>query len=318
MEYNKIRILCLFLALSLILTGCTSLGGKNQPPVSAAFAATGTEGIVLKFVTDQPPMKVYTQAPLTFLFEVRNRGTFSVPGYALYLTGFDPNILQGLPVSQLMTTALEGKSQFNPEGGYTMVTFETPTVNLPTSMPNYKPTFMITACYPYSTIATPLICVDANPLDTTTDKACRVQKVYSTGSQGAPVSVQSIESEARPGGMYFRIHIANSAGGGSGSGTTTAGGTVFDDTMMANCPAGLQYKDLGLVRYGVAVSGQPLQCEPATGTIRLVNNQAVIFCKYLNLPSMPAYQTPIEVTLQYGYKNSASKIVEIENLNFAR
>jgi hypothetical protein len=312
MANKAMAIISLFLAI-LLINGCAGMTtGKNQPPVSAAFAATGTEGIVIKFVADQPPVKVYTQSPLTFLLEVRNRGTYSVPSYAIYLTGFDPNILVGLPVAQVMGQPLEGKSQYNPDGGYTMVTFETTNVNLPASMPNYKPTFMITACYPYQTIATPLVCIDPNPLDTTSDKACKVQKVYSTGSQGAPVAVQSIESEARPNGMFFRVHIANTMSG------EQASGTVFDDAMMASCPAGLQYKDLNKVKFQASISGQPLACDPASGEIRLVNNQAVLFCKLQNMQPIPAYQTPIEVRLLYGYKNSASKIVEIENLNFAR
>jgi hypothetical protein len=180
-------------------------------------------------------------------------------------------------------------------------------------MPTYKPTFMLTACYPYQTIATPLICIDPNPLDTTTDKACRVQKVYATGSQGAPVSVESIEAEARPNGMYFRIHISNKAGG-----TEQASGTVFNMNSMGSCPGGLQYRDLNTLTYTAAISGQPLDCEPQSHEVRLVNEQATIFCKYLNMPRVPAFQTPIEIRLQYGYKSSISKMVEIENLNFAR
>ncbi len=314
MEKNKITtLICLFL-ISTLITGCGSFQrGQDEPPVSAEFTATGTQGIVMNFLPDQPPNKVYTESPLTFLFEVRNRGTYTVPNAAFYLTGFDPNIIMGLPPSYILTEPLEGKSQFNPEGGYTTLEFSTPSVSLPPSMPNYRPTFMLTACYPYKTVATPLICVDPNPLDTTTDKACRVQKVYSTGSQGAPVAVQSIESEARPNGMYFRIHIANTAGG-----TEQASGTVFDLGSMNKCPGGLSYTDLNKLDYRVSISQQPLECEPRDGRIRLVNDKAVIFCKHLNLQNIPAYQTPIEVELNYGYKSSISKMVDIENLNFAR
>jgi hypothetical protein len=301
------------LLVSLLVMGCGSMsGGKNEPPVSAVFTATGTEGIVMNFVTDQPPMKVYTQSPLTFLVEIRNRGTYTVPSATIFLTGFDPSILVGLPPRYDLSQPLEGKNQFNPEGGYTTAEFSTSSVALPMSMPNYKPTFMLTACYPYQTVATPLICVDPNPLDTTTDKACRVQKVYATGSQGAPVSVQSIEAEARPNGMYFRIHIANIA-----SGTQQSSGTVFNMGNMGACPGGLQYRDLNVLDYSASIAQQPLDCEPK-GQIRLVDNKATIFCKYLNMPQLPAYQTPLEVRLTYGYKSSASKVVEIENLEFRR
>lgn len=316
MENKRITSsICFFLIIALLLlTGCGAFGGgKGEPPVSAEFAATGTEGIVMQFVPDQPPNKVYTQSSLSFLIEIRNRGTYTVPSAAFFLTGFDPYILPQLMPSYIMAEPLEGKSSFNPDGGYTTLSFEAPMVSLPSSMPNYKPMFLLTACYPYQTIATPLICVDPNPLDTTSDKACRVQKVYATGSQGAPVAVQSIESEARPTGMFFRIHIANVAGG-----TEQSSGTVFRQESMTNCPASLDYKDINTLRYEAYIAGQPLDCEPSTHEIRLVNNQATIFCKFLNPQKIPAYQTPLEVRLIYGYKSSIGKMVEIENIDFQR
>lgn len=311
MRRNELYVFAGLILLLVIATGCGSFGrGRDEPAVSAAFAATGTEGLVMQFLQDQPPMKVYTQSPLTFLVEVRNKGTYPVSNAIFYLTGFDPGLLRGLPVSYPLTSPLEGKSQFNPEGGYTTIEFSTSTVNLPASMPNYKPTFMLTACYPYQTIATPLVCVDSNPLDQTSDKACRVQNVYSTGSQGAPLMVQSIESEARPKGMFFRIHVANTAGA-----TEQASGTPFSLSSLGACPGGLQYSELNNIQYEVFLSGQPLECEPR-GNIRLVNEKGTIFCKYMNMQQIPAYQTPLEVRLIYGYKSSISKVVEIENLNF--
>jgi hypothetical protein len=316
---NKKIITAISLLLTLILiVGCgTFQAGRDEPPVSAEFAATGTQGIVMNFVPDQPPPKVYTQAPLTFLVEIRNRGTYSVPSAAFYLTGYDPNIIVGMTPSPssayLITDVLEGKSQFNPDGGYTTAEFTAPDVTLPTSMPNYKPTFLLTACYMYQTIATPLVCVDPNPLDTSSDKACRVQKVYATGSQGAPVAVQSIEAEARPTGMFFRIHIANTAGG-----TEQASGTVFDQDELQACPASLQYSDLNKIDFRVKISEHELECEPRTNEIRLVNDRATIFCRHMDLEQIPAYQTPLQVDLIYGYKSSISKMVEIENLNFGR
>jgi hypothetical protein len=309
----KAKTLVILSVLLLAVTGCGFAKGKDNPQASAQFVATGTEGIVMNFLADQPPAKVYTQGPLTFIVEVRNRGTYTVPSATFYLTGFDPSMLPGLTRYVTLSAPLEGKSQYNPEGGYSTLTFTEPSLSLSSNMPNYRPNFLLTACYPYTTVATPLVCIDPNPLDTTSDKACRVQKSYATTSQGAPVAVTAIESEARPTGMYFRIHITNTAGG-----TQQASGTVFKQSMMSSCPAGLQYSDLNVMQYAVSISNQPLKCEPQNGEIRLVNNKATLFCRYENLQKIPAYETPIEVKLTYGYKNSISKMVEIENLNFAR
>ncbi len=312
---NKKNMLLLTVILvGLLITGCSGISGRgNDAPVSAEFTATGTEGIVMGFIQDQPPQKVYTQSPLTFLVEIKNKGTYTALDATFTLTGFDPNIITGIDTVQTLPEKLEGKNQFNPEGGYTTLEFFTDSVSLGETMPNYKPTFMLTACYEYQTIATPLVCIDPNPLDTTSDKACRVQKVYSTGSQGAPVVVQSIESEARPSGMFFRIHVSNSGTGGETS------GTVYDLAKLGSCPTGgLTYRDLNTMDYTVSLAGATLDCEPRNNALRLVNNKGVIFCRYRDIPQSSAYQTPIEVTLKYGYKNSISKVVEIENLEFSR
>jgi len=296
----------------ILIVGCGFQSGRDGPPVSAPFVATGTEGIVMQFIPDQPPAKVYTGSPLLFVIEVRNRGTYTVQNAAFYLTGHDPGmIFMNPPGVHMLQQPLESKSVYNSEGGYDTIEFQsTRDLNL-FDMPNYKPTFLLTACYQYQTIATPLICIDSNPLDTTSDKACRVQSVYSTGSQGAPVAVQSVEAEARPGGMFFRIHISNTGGGEGGT------GTVFDLSALNLCPASLEYRDLNTLEYDVSISGQPLDCDPQ-GSLRLVNGRTTLFCRYQNMLQIPAYQTPLEITLTYGYKNSISKIVEIENIDFGR
>ena len=308
-----ISVISLVLAI-IIIAGCGSFRpGSDKPAVSTAFLATGTEGIVMRFLPDQPPAKVYTQAPLTFLVEVWNRGTHRVDNADFYLTGYD---MQLLPMQDVRTLSepLEGKSQYNPDGGFTTLTFESMNeVVLSPSMPNYRPTFLLTACYPYQTVATPLVCIDPNPQDTISDKACYVQKSYGEGSQGAPVAVQNIEAEANPTYTYFRIHVAN-VGGSAEAGT----GLPYDIRSLNKCPASLTYSDLNTLEYEVAISGQPLDCEPSNGKIRLVNNKAMIFCKYRYTQGGGAYQTPLEVRLIYGYKNSVAKMVDIENLEFAR
>lgn len=306
-------LICAILALSLV-AGCGNFQkGNGEPNVDADAIATGTEGLVMRFLPDQPPAKVYTGAPLTFLVEVWNRGTHRVSGAEFYLTGYDKMMIPSLRDRVQIAEDLEGKSQYNPQGGFTTLTFESSDVTLPTSMPSYRPTFLLTACYPYQTTATPLVCVDPNPQDTVSDKACMTQKNYATGSQGAPVSVQNVEAESNPSYMYFRIHVANTAGG-----TDQASGTVYDMDALHKCPDQLTYSDLNTIQYQVDLGGTPLSCEPKNGEIRLVNNQAILFCKYAYTQSGGAYQTPLNIKLFYGYKSSTSKLLEIENLEFVR
>lgn len=314
---NKTTFLIFLISTLLLLSiiaGCGSFKkGTGEPDIDTDALATGTEGLVLRFLPDQPPPKVYTQAPLNFLVEVWNRGTHTINNADFFLTGYDKMMIPSLRDRAQISEALEGKSQYNPQGGFTTLMFDSSDVSLPTSMPSYRPTFLLTACYPYQTIATPLICVDPNPQDTVSDKACRIQKSYGTGSQGAPVAVTNIESESNPSYMYFRIHVSNIAGG-----TDQASGTVYGMDALHKCPDQLTYSDLNTIDFQADLGGTPMDCEPKTGKIRLVNNKAIIFCKYRYTQTGGAYQTPLNVKLFYGYKSSTSTMVEIENLNYAR
>ena len=97
----------------LIISGCGSFQpGSDEPPVSTAFLATGTEGLVLRFLPDQPPAKVYTQAPLTFLVEIWNRGTHRVDHADFYLTGYDMQMIPTMPNHKVLSEPLEGRSQY--------------------------------------------------------------------------------------------------------------------------------------------------------------------------------------------------------------
>ncbi|MFC1755445.1 hypothetical protein ACFL96_18990, partial [Thermoproteota archaeon] len=102
----------------------------------------------------------------------------------------------------------------------------------------------------------------------------------------------------------FRIHISN-----------VGGGQVFDKGNMQNCPFELQYGDLDKVYLEEATLGtglRPTECKPSS-PIRLVNGQATLFCKFPQ-PTGPAFQTPLNIRLVYGYKNSISKQIEVQNL----
>ncbi|MBI4739325.1 hypothetical protein HY772_07310 [Candidatus Woesearchaeota archaeon] len=302
---NRTTFFSLTLVMLFLLAGCGAFEqrGKNQPPITAAFAATGTEGIVMTFAPEQPPNIIFTGSPISILVEVRNRGTFTVPAAALYLSGFDPAIIQGLTNTYLFPQQIDAKSQFNPEGGYQTASFVSSPTQLPQSMITYKPNFLVTACYPYQTNANPLVCIDPRPQDKLSDKACTVQKAYATGGgQGAPVAVTNVESEATPSAMFFRIHLQN----------IQPLGVAYDIGALSQCPNQLDYTALNKINYQVTLAGGKVgSCQPPS-PIRLANNIATIFCKFDGL-SGAAYQTPLTIKLDYGYKNSISRMVEIQN-----
>ena len=312
-EKNRILLAVLLILLVFILiSGCGNFSqGKDKPNTPAKYVATGTQGIELKFVANQPPAKVYTSSGLNFLVEVRNKGTYTVPRIELYLTGYDQRMIPGLrSIYSPSITQLEGKSQYRPQGGYTTADFSVSSISLPRTTPSYQPNFLLTACYPYKTIGTPVVCIDPNPADTISDKACDIKqtKVISTGSQGAPVAVTQIESTATPKEMIFRIHLKNA----------DAKGLPFDYSALSKCPGTLSYNDLNKLKYKVTLGASQIgQCSPSNGEVRMVNNQGIIFCKFAHTTGSTAYETTLNVELQYGYKNSIAKKIEIENIDYS-
>ena len=123
-------------------------------------------------------------------------------------------------------------------------------------------------------------------------------------------SLAFAKAQATPSDMIFRIHISN-----------VGGGQVFDTAAYQSCPFNLQYGDLNKVYVEQVTLGTgqgpgtvPYECKPSN-PVRLVNGQATIFCKFAQDSAKPAYQTPLNIKLAYGYKNSIQKQIEIQNLD---
>ncbi|MBT5023511.1 hypothetical protein HON01_11875, partial [Candidatus Woesearchaeota archaeon] len=168
------------------------------------------------------------------------------------------------------------------------------------------PTFLLTACYKYKTRANPVVCLDTNPTDKLSDKVCNPNGA-SPGSQGAPIAVSSIEQETTPKATYFRIQISNAGGG-----------VAFDANSIGSCPHLLDYKELNKIRYYVPTLGEGQafgECKPDHDKLRLVNGQATIFCKFPHSQQQGAYQTTLNIELEYGYKNSISQQVDIRSID---
>ncbi|MBU0461564.1 MAG: hypothetical protein KJ574_03175 [Nanoarchaeota archaeon] len=302
---KRISLVILLLFSLIIISGC-GFGRKATDEPTTPFIPTGTEGIVLSFVPNQPPARIYTGSEFSVLAEVKNRGTFDVPNVDIFISGFDPSIIR-VGTGRKTVTNINSKSPFNPEGDIDTVEFSTSSPITLSGTPSYKPNIMLSACYLYQTLASPMACVDARPQYTAEDKACTVTNLQTGGSQGAPIAITSIEAQATPSDMVFRIHVSN-----------VGGGQVFDKDKMSNCPFLLEYSDLDKIYLaeqptlgGTLRVSEP--CKP-DNPIRLVNGQATIFCKFPQETGKAAYQTPLNIKLVYGYKNSIQKQIEIQNL----
>lgn len=307
-DKRSVLFVIMLVSLMIFLTACGGQRGRDEPQFTQ-FVASGTEGLIFNFVPDQPPNRIFEETPIDVLIEVQNRGTFTIPTANFYLTGYDPAIvsMSGGPVP---LSGLEGKSNFQPQGGIDTISFSSSNIILPQGMNSYRPRFLLTACYPYQTVANPVVCIDPRPQDTLSDKACVAQRTYPVGAgQGAPVGIAALEAESTPSGTLFRIHVQN----------FQPNGVSYSSDAIGKCPSGLEYRDLNRIRYQVSLSDGRItgDCKPTNGELRLINGRGTIFCKFANVDAQGglAYQTPLRVTLDYGYKNSISKDIEIQSLN---
>lgn len=306
-EYLKrgiMRYLNLLLTLTLLLlVGCSGATQGSDEPGLTSFSATGSQGLTLEFLRDQPPSRIYTSTPLVVVAQIKNMGVTDVSNANIYLTGFDRRIISGISDIPVRVN-LEGKSTFNPQGDIDFVEFDANNIQLPQGTQSYSPNLVLTACYEYATIATPIVCVDPNPFDTLQDKSCQAGNINTGGSQGAPIAVTSIEQETTPNSIFFRIHISN-----------VGDGTVFDPTRIANCPGQLQFSELNKITlHNPMVGGTAMNCKPES-PIRLVDGKATIFCDVSTSSfGSSAYETPMNLRFTYGYKSSIAQKVEIVNI----
>ncbi|NOZ81365.1 MAG: hypothetical protein GXP63_06870 [DPANN group archaeon] len=122
--------------------------------------------------------------------------------------------------------------------------------------------------------------------------------------------------------MIFKIRVSNSGKGRVVEKTTVP--TTIASYAGYKCPYDLEYSDMNIVDYEVTFQGLVVHsgsggsggasCEP-DNFIRLYNGAGVMYCKFpLSNTQQSAYQTPLLVTLQYGYMDSERKHIEIRNL----
>ena len=125
------------------------------------------------------------------------------------------------------------------------------------------------------------------------------------GGQGAPIAVTSIEPEIARDRATFKINFANQGGE-----------TVFSPNKgIYNCHTDLEYSDIDLVDVRAWLSDKPLTCEPNRGQeIRLMNDKGFVYCYYSGNLGDDSYSTQIKVEIDYAYRTTISKSVEIVNI----
>jgi len=320
---KEVALVC-FVLLALFLAGCRAR--QEVEPDATEKIYKGTDGLVMTFLKDNPPDKLWDTSTLDIIVGLANKGTSDLSGTrcALYLSGYDKDIIRGLPQAA-QCGLLEPKSSLNPEGSYTTVEFSTdhPMI-LSEGIDSLDQGFMVTACYEYETNAKVSVCIDPHLYDIgPVDRVCNVRDVTLTGGQGAPVSVDKVEVNMAENKVLFKIRVSNKGGAVVkksifSSGKTQAvgqQGVVFDyDASLGNCPGSLDPRDYNLVSYVVEMGGVQGACKPqrnGLNKVPLVDNKGIIYCTFSVSPADLAHTKVLSINLFYNYMDSIIKEVTI-------
>lgn len=314
----KLRSILIILVV-LLLVGCGRGSSRNEE--GYINFRTGTAGLEMRFLDGSPPFYLYEGDSLPITLELFNKGASHIEKGHIYLTGFDPNIINNFGGGVLpgnlpphgepfVFDMYEKKTQFNKEGGYQILEFNSGKINLPSGTNKYKIPLTIYACYDYETIGTAEICMDPEPHRSYYDKPCVTMNVPMGGGQGAPVSITHVDLTNMRDQMRITFDIQN-VGSGFGS------GTILDLMKMEQaCPTGFSPVDIDVVYLDyVRVGEMPITstCSPV-GRIKLVNGRGRVSCT-VPIPTGTAYKTPLEIKIEYGYRSFIKRDVEIRGFN---
>lgn len=314
---TKALILVLIILL-LVLTSCNRTRNREGEDISEYDYRRGTKGLVLEFMRNAPPEKVYAGDEMDIIIEVRNWGSYpttdSFDG-KLEIYGFDEKAFSGerWDGGPFLSPTLQGRSQFSPKGGYETKRYHIDRVNTLFDSEFYEPTIVAAACYEYRTTAEPLVCIDPEPYSIfDEEKVCIIDQygeTYNLRSQGAPVAVTKVKEEVTSKNIHFSIYIDN-----------VGDGKVVDINIREDCPLNLDYNDIDkvLVRARLPFDSSPL-CQPKgdyRDPVRLdENGNGFIFCTFKKPASKSAFETVLQIELDYRYLDWIEKKIRIVNLD---
>jgi hypothetical protein len=309
---KKSSVLLFLVLVVIVISGCDRMEG--EPGSGTEDYRTGSKGLVLDFPVDTI-VKVYENDPeVRMMVEVRNEGAF--PQYEqigqlngrIWIGGFPTDIIDLRPDYDLLDEeALEGKSSYNPDGGYGSVVIAGPVFELPQGTAYYKTKAIVTTTYKYETVGSTEVCVDPFPRGTAVrEKVCDIDDYnsISMGTQGAPIAITRIEEDTTHRNLLFKIYVEN-----------VGDGLVIEENDVSRNPnKGYDWDKLNKIRIADVTIGNRMmtECRPDIGNyLTLTEGEGYIFCKLGTAGIESVYTAPLNIKLRYAYANSISKDLEI-------
>jgi hypothetical protein len=298
-------IFCLIL--TLFLTSCGIISQKKEQ-IKIPGVHEGTKGVVLSFLPNAPPTELYEDKFFDIMVDIQNKGAADINNGMLVL---------GLEEQQVSLESagdarfdLDGKSIYNPEGSREIKEFRAKTKMLLPGIEAYETAITATACYPYKTEATAIVCIDTDLAGRVKTKPCQTRRISLAGGQGAPIAITSVEPKMMPHEDIekiqpeFLIKIQN-----LGAGQAMTREKVYD--ACSGKPLGSEAWNRLQVR--AQLSEQPLRCLPET--VRITEDTTVLCTLEEGISkAQGTYTAPLSIEADYGYLDRAVKKVKIKRL----
>lgn len=284
----------------LLISGCFSSGSST----SSSSYMSGTEGITMQFVQNNPPSVIYLDRSFAedtpVEVEAFNRGTSPAGSIETFFTGFDEAIVSIPDLSGIDFSSQDSyKTRYNPEGGYSADSSQISVQDLGNA-DTYEFNLKLVYCYNYVSRVAVGICVDPNPNRVNKDDACTPGTV-STNGQGAPIGVSGIEQTPMPGNVRLKINVKHYGQG---------------EVLRSNaqCKGIPLREDEDYVEFSVptlaGISGSCTTQSP----LKLRNGQASIICNFPLERDESSYDTILEMEIfNYKIKDSIQKSIKIIN-----
>ena len=310
--FNKMKkSVCFIVLLVLFISACQpSIPSKGPSDVRQV---SGSEGLRISFLDNLPPPKLFDNEEFNAVIQIENKGSADVGGSGdkIFLSGFDPSFLSGISNFGMQIPSLKGVNLITLQGDLETVSFNGKFALLKgLGAMNVPLKLLLTACYDYETMANPSVCIDPTPFSPVLrQKVCSAQSV-STGTQGAPIAVSSVDVLPSTSGTKFKIYVNN-----------VGGGRVFRSGLsgLSKCNPSVAwtdfFKDSDYVEVqDILISGVSIKnsCKGLDQNhVRLQNGKGMFFCDFDRIKGTSAYTTQLIIKLKYGYETTQLKNIDL-------
>ena len=318
-----ISILALF-----VIAGCQggSKDGTGAAPKTPFLG--GTQGLEIKFIDGSPPKEVTDAGTFSFqsIVSLKNKGEFDLnkDQVKIDLIGFLPedfganqdDLSQKMPEDNPTSRKRDSEGNII-EPAETFATFPSTdaSFNFGRSIPgNNIFIFRADVCYKYQTKAVSRLCVLRNLINVRKNDVCKPNEPKTVFTSGSPLKVSSFrETVSGQDKVSFSFEVTHSATGNvfrEGDSTSPA----------ADCPRdpreAREKENKVLVNVNTGLPN--LRCvglsSSTSGHITLMNGKKTVTCTQELDPGRNDFETNVEITLDYNYRDSVQQDVLVKHL----